>query len=435
MKHQRAFATSFVLSLSLVAGCAPADDVAAGDAPDQAAQPISGGSAASPEQSGHVRVDFRYAAGNRAFCSGTLITNEWVLTDKRCLLSDGGVAPPPPGVIVLNATPRPAQQVEGSLLGGVTVTDPANVTVSMGSQASVADAIVRHPTLDLAMIRLRSPLAMNGSTSGYVRYFYFDFVPPATLPVQCFGYGTGAAGTLSTGSFTATNSGSPLRNISSGSNTSQQGVVTGQPLGIASGDAGGACLNGDTLYGVLHDCSWRLTVAGYRTTSCRITELGAFVYWLYQTAGAFFPTPPHDARASATEVPLLPYTSTVAGSTQGSTHDAPASTCGCTSGGEVWHRFTLGQREEVYLDTAGSRFDTSLQIVRGDGTPLAGACNDDAYCSGGAFTSAYQSEVRTVLDAGTWYVAVGGCGTGAYLLNVRHRPVTSSLAGTCRAPL
>ena len=72
--------------------------------------------------------------------------------------------------------------------------------------------------------------------------------------------------------------------------------------------------------------------------------------------------------------------------------------------------------------------------MRGDGTPLAGVCNDDAYCSGGAFTSAYQSEVRTVLDAGTWYVAVGGCGAGAYLLNVRHRPVTSSLAGTCRAP-
>jgi hypothetical protein len=88
------------------------------------------------------------------------------------------------------------------------------------------------------------------------------------------------------------------------------------------------------------------------------------------------------------------------------------------------------------------------------GNPNVGLCNDDSGCSGGGFTSAFNSRTAGVLGAGTWYVAVGGCGVGTFTLRVQHLPTatgsyfyedrlqgdsttstvlvgTSRLAGTC----
>lgn len=102
----------------------------------------------------------------------------------------------------------------------------------------------------------------------------------------------------------------------------------------------------------------------------------------------------------------------------------------------MWFRFTLTQREVVYLDTAGSALDTSLSITDSLGVPVPaqaaagnsnlGLCNDDSGCSAGAsgFTSGLSSRTAGVLGAGTWYVAVGGCGTGAFTLRVQHLATT-----------
>lgn len=144
----------------------------------------------------------------------------------------------------------------------------------------------------------------------------------------------------------------------------------------------------------------------------------------------------NDARASARVITLGAAETTVTGTTAGATHDGPMVPCGCTSGADVWFRFTLAQREVVYLDTAGSTLDTSLSITDASGAPVPaqsasgntnlGLCNDDGGCGSGTagFTSGLNSRTAGVLNAGTWYVAVGGCGTGAFTLRVQHLSTT-----------
>jgi hypothetical protein len=146
--------------------------------------------------------------------------------------------------------------------------------------------------------------------------------------------------------------------------------------------------------------------------------------------------PGNDARAGARVITLGAAETTVTGTTVGATHDGPTVPCGCTSGADVWYRFTLSGREVVYLDTAGSTLDTSLSITNDRGEPVAaqsasgntnlGLCNDDGGCSAGTsgFTSALNSRTAGVLGAGTWYVVVGGCGTGTFTLRVQHLPTT-----------
>ncbi len=123
----------------------------------------------------------------------------------------------------------------------------------------------------------------------------------------------------------------------------------------------------------------------------------------------------------------------VAGTTTGATHDGPTVTCGCTSGGNVWYTFTLTRREAVYFDTTGSSYDTSLFLTDSTGVALQGRaaagspgdgfCNDDSGCGiAGNFTSGLQSRTSGLLQAGTYYLAVGGCGAGNFSLHAQHLP-------------
>jgi len=144
--------------------------------------------------------------------------------------------------------------------------------------------------------------------------------------------------------------------------------------------------------------------------------------------------PANDTRAAARVITLGAAETTVTGTTTGATHDGPTVPCGCTSGADVWYRFTLTAQEVVYLDTAGSTLDTSLTVTNDAGVPVPaqsasgntnlGLCNDDSGCGAGAsgFTSGLNSRTAGVLGAGTWYVAVGGCGTGNFTLRVQHLP-------------
>ena len=160
--------------------------------------------------------------------------------------------------------------------------------------------------------------------------------------------------------------------------------------------------------------------------------------------------PRNDARTSAlTIVPNSAREVVVTGNNTNATHDGPAVPCGCTSGGNVWYRFTVpSPGGVVYLDTAGSNRDTSLFLTdsagaalaaqAASGSPSAGLCNDDAFCAtGGGFMSSRESRTVGLLAAGTYYVAVGGCSLGSFTLRLQYLPrnvgsnfITSTLTGT-----
>jgi hypothetical protein len=144
----------------------------------------------------------------------------------------------------------------------------------------------------------------------------------------------------------------------------------------------------------------------------------------------------NDNRANATIIPLGTMETTVTGSTVGATLDGPAVNCGCTDAGNVWYRFTTLSTGVVYFDTAGSAYDTSLFITDSLGNALpaqpqndangTGLCNDDGYCASGSngWNSSLNSRTWGYLTAGTYYLAVGGCSTGAFTLHAQFVPTT-----------
>jgi hypothetical protein len=120
--------------------------------------------------------------------------------------------------------------------------------------------------------------------------------------------------------------------------------------------------------------------------------------------------PPNNNRANARSLTLGAAEITVTGTTVGATQDGPTP-CVCTSGANVWYSIALTERTILYADTAGSSFDTSLMLVDSAGNSIVGWCNDDAPCSSGGFTAGNQSRIFGALNTGTYYIAVGGCGT------------------------
>src|SRR5262249_59829114 len=86
-------------------------------------------------------------------CTGTLLTNQWVLTASHCL-------------------PATADA------------DPGRVTISYGgsraapSQTAAASEIVRSsPARDLALVRLASPLTIAGPPDGFRRRLFTPHAP------------------------------------------------------------------------------------------------------------------------------------------------------------------------------------------------------------------------------------------------------------------
>ncbi len=150
--------------------------------------------------------------------------------------------------------------------------------------------------------------------------------------------------------------------------------------------------------------------------------------------------PANDRREAATRINFT-HTEYVnlTGTTVGATRDGPMVTCACTSGGNVWYQFTLTTRSAVYIDTSSTRpadnLDTSLFLTNAAGVAVpaqpqngqsaAGLCNDDSGCGGvTGWGSTFQSRTWGVLDAGTYFVSVGGCGQGAFTLRFQHIPDT-----------
>ncbi len=147
--------------------------------------------------------------------------------------------------------------------------------------------------------------------------------------------------------------------------------------------------------------------------------------------------PANDNRAGAITL-VVGLTETVAtGTTVGATHDGPTVSCACSSAANVWYRFTTPTDAAVYLDTSNATagLDTSLFVTDSAGVPViaqpqngqpnAGLCNDDAGCGGVAgWGGTFQSRTWGFLRAGTYFVAVGGCGTGTFTIHLQHIPIT-----------
>ena len=152
------------------------------------------------------------------------------------------------------------------------------------------------------------------------------------------------------------------------------------------------------------------------------------------------PSPVNDRCSSATALSLGAYgnVTTVSGNTCSAAHDTNG-LCGASNvSGDVFYSFTISQRELVYFDALGSTYDTVLFLMPScsSAQPAGWACNDDS-------CSTFQSQGVQVLNAGTYYLVVGGFSSscGAFSVHLQHLPasnlaneisrgVTSNVMGT-----
>jgi hypothetical protein len=150
------------------------------------------------------------------------------------------------------------------------------------------------------------------------------------------------------------------------------------------------------------------------------------------TRGMCMGTPPaNDTRAGATVINLASPSQTITANTTAATNNTTA--CRCTSGNDVFYRFTLTQPEVVYADTFGATWDTSLFIQDSAGANLSGAlaaapnivCNDDhqmaGFCTGTVGTN-LQSQIAARLPAGDYFLVLSGCGSGTADIHFQHLP-------------
>jgi hypothetical protein len=107
----------------------------------------------------------------------------------------------------------------------------------------------------------------------------------------------------------------------------------------------------------------------------------------------------------------------------------PAAGCtstACGTGRDVFYRFTLTAPELIYADTVGSAFDTVLYIQDSNGNNITNTLSGGATCNdnnGMGCSTGTQSMLVTQLNAGTYYVVLGGCSQGAATLRFQHFPV------------
>lgn len=153
--------------------------------------------------------------------------------------------------------------------------------VQMGAQTVTATHVYRDGALDAALIHLASPLAMNGSTTGY-HFDGFYASAPATLvgkTLGCYGYGDSNVdgsgfGTLRTAQLA----------VSSSTALSYSLAANAHGQEIFRGDSGGPCF-ANTSSG------WRVTGISSYGNATLATQLAAtaFTAWVNQTVA--YPAP------------------------------------------------------------------------------------------------------------------------------------------------
>lgn len=213
--------------LYLCLGACTLQDGAPGPEIESATQEIINGIPVEPENSGFVMM-----LSNGSLCSATLLNNEWVLTAKHCNVVSGA-------------------------------------TAQMGSQSRLVIQVIDHPSLDVTLAHLQSPLSMGSSLNSYVR-------PLRTTPlavseaVQCYGYGrntfNSGAGTLRTAAL----------NLSSLTATEYNFDRNGSNQVQWKGDSGGPCIDSEGNAVSVTSYCWYGDNAVY---SCAVVRSDVFASW------------------------------------------------------------------------------------------------------------------------------------------------------------
>ena len=140
-------------------------------------------------------------------------------------------------------------------------------------------------------------------------------------------------------------------------------------------------------------------------------------------AGLCGTVPSNDRRESAVAIPLTAPSTTLTVDTTGASNDTTGG-CTCTSGRDVFYRFTLTAPELVYADTLdGLTWDSSLFLQDAMGANLTDSadstsCGDDS-CGG------VRSQLAARLPAGTYFLVLSGCSQGRATIRFQHLPLGS----------
>jgi hypothetical protein len=203
---------------------------------------IINGSPIAAEESGVPMV------GDR--CSSTLVTNDWAISAAHCF----------------SAAER---------------NNPSLLSIVMGSQSTVGAGIWIHPTLDVGIVRLRTPFRMNGSTFGYLRSLYAGTgASLVNRTLDCRGYGFNTYG----GGFGALRQAWLM--VSSASATRFTTVRNSNGQIQWRGDSGSTCLDGTRMTGVASFC-WHDNIGS--VSACELVSPDAFRDWAVPIIFGFGP--------------------------------------------------------------------------------------------------------------------------------------------------
>jgi hypothetical protein len=200
----------------------------------------------------------------------------------------------------------------------------------------------------------------------------------------------------------------------------------------AAGCSGGACTVafcnsgwGDCDGNASNGCETSLTTNGNCGACGRLCAVGNTC-----SGGSCVPTAPvNDLCANATAIDMSLPSQLISGDTTFANNNQTAS-CVCTSGKDLFYRFTLTQTEYVYADTFGlATWDTSLWFLNDSCTELSTVghpapeilCNDDN--GGCAANGIRQSQIFAILPAGNYRMGISGCSSGAFQIRFAHFPV------------
>jgi hypothetical protein len=251
MKALKSTVTS-ILKLSapllFMAGCGAADEGLSDEELSQVNESIINGTVVTGEETeGVVKL-------TDLGCSGTLVTNSWVLTAKHCVSG-------------LQSVHIEHQKATG-------VTDQITVT-------NTATNVILHPSVDVALVHMPSTFTISGSTDGIFNTAILQAdTSLVNKTVKCSGYGRN---TLTTGFGTLRTANLNVSNVSGG-------IVTTVPNSSSQiqwkGDSGSTCFYNENGYkwmiGVQSFCNVSQDANGNVTSvnSCGLVSAASVRDWI-----------------------------------------------------------------------------------------------------------------------------------------------------------
>jgi cysteine-rich repeat protein len=168
--------------------------------------------------------------------------------------------------------------------------------------------------------------------------------------------------------------------------------------------------NASEIDTVLDPGTYYIVVDGYQTADNGPFVLNSTVTPVGDECTDAIPLTLTAARTTVTGTTAIAFTNSGGSCTGGTTPTSP----------DVWYSFTLTEREQVFINTYGSAYDTQLALLDSCGG-VAPTCEDDD-------CTTQQDQIVRTLAAGTYYVLVDGWNnaSGAFTLNIEHLPIGGS---------